>query len=263
MKKNFIYIFFLFIPFYLLDGQAVELDQILPFEKKILQEAAPYIAKNPLKAYELRLLIAREYNAYGFDQKALEHYEKALTYNVTVDRSEALISTVVLSLNNKPLGLKNIQRLKNSNEGKKKELQEWIAMMTSYFSGNTIVAKDERSLFYTWSHDNKVEELIKDKKFEEAFLLVGPVKMDQLNINTKIRYDLLSSSVLKKVPLKLWCEDTLVKYPTSLTWTMRVCRYLRDKRDNKKSTETIFTIKNQIEKESPERLSWLSIVETL
>jgi tetratricopeptide (TPR) repeat protein len=241
---------------------AVEFKDIKPFEDKILELSKPLMTKKPLKAYELRLLMAREYYSYGFKEKALEHYEEALKIPVKVDRSEALINSILLSLSNKKAALEKINRLKRSSEGKNPELQEWIRTVESYAQGSTALPKAMTSPFYVWARDSKIEELIKEGKIQEAFQIIGPVKED-FNINSKVRYDLLASAVAQKISPNLWCEKTLAKYPNSLTWTMRICRYLKDKRGEKKSNESIESIKAQIEEESPERLSWVKLLEGL
>lgn len=241
---------------------SVEFKDIKPFEDKILELSKPYMAKNPLKAYELRLLIAREYYSYGFKEKALEHYEEALKIPVKVDRSEALVNSILLSLSDKKSAQDKIARLKKSSEGKKPELQEWLQTVESYAKGETTLPKEVSSPFYVWARDSKIEELIKKGKFQEAFQIIGPVKED-FNINNKVRYDLLSSAVSQKVSPNLWCEKSLEKYPNSLTWSMRICRFLKEKREEKKSSESIESIRTQLAEESPERLSWVKLLEGL
>lgn len=255
-------LYFLFILLLSSSIFAVEFKDIKPFEDKVLELSKPFMAKNPLKAYELRLLIAREYYSYGFKEKALEHYEEALKIPVTVDRSEALVNSILLSLADKKAAQDKIARLKRSSEGKKPELQEWLQTVESYAKGETALPKKMTSPFYVWARDSKIEELIKEGKAQEAFQIIGPVKED-FNINNKVRYDLLSSAVSQKVSPNLWCEKSLEKYPNSITWTMRICRFLKDKREGKKSTESIESIKTQLAEESPERLSWVKLLEGL
>jgi tetratricopeptide (TPR) repeat protein len=244
-------------------ARAWEQKDIQPFEDRILLEAKPFIKKNPLKAYELRVLMAREYQAYGFKEKALEHYEEALKIPVTVERAEPLFNTVILALHNRPLALKNLKRLKESPEGKMPLIKERVPTLESHIKGNVQLPKNISNPLYVWARDEKIEELIKEKKFGEAFRFIEPVNHESLNINSRIRYDLLSSAVLKKVPPRLWCEQTLKRYPTSITWSMRMCRYLRDKREGKKSFETIEKIKEQLKEESPSRMAWINMLEAL
>jgi hypothetical protein len=241
---------------------AVELSDIQPFEDKILEEAKPYMAKMPTKAFELRLLIAREYFNYGFEEKALFHYEEALKILVKEDKTEALVNTVVLSLSDKEKTLKNLNRLKNSSEGKKPELKAWIKSIETYAVEGSTLDKNARAPFATWNRDQKIEELIASKEFDRAFYYLGPIK-DNFNINNRIRYDLVSSAASKKISPNLWCEKDLQKYPHSLTWSMRFCRFLKAKREGNKPTETLASIKKQLQSESPERLPWMNLVEEL
>lgn len=241
---------------------AVELKDIQPFEDKILEEAKPYMAKMPLKAFELRLLLAREYFNYGFEEKALFHYEEALKIPVKEDKSEALVNTVVLTLSDKARALKNLNRLKNSEEGKSPELKSWIKSIETYVVAGSPLDKNAKAPFATWNKDQKVEELIASKEFDRAFYYLGSVQ-ENFNINNRIRYDLVSSAATKKISPNLWCEKDLQKYPHSLTWSMRFCRYLKAKREGKKPTETLASIKKQLQSESPERLSWINLLEEL
>ncbi|MFP5384438.1 MAG: hypothetical protein ACLGHN_00060 [Bacteriovoracia bacterium] len=244
-------------------AQSWEQKDIQPFEDKILLEAKPFIQKNPLKAYELRVLMAREYQAYGFKEKALEHYEEALKIPVKVERGEPLFNTVILTLHDRSRALKNLQRLKESPEGKMPLIKVRIQTLESYLKGKVEIPEKVSHPLYAWARDEKIEELIKEKKFGEAFRLIGSVDHENLNINSRIRYDLLSSAVLKKVPPRLWCEDTLKRFPTSITWSMRICRYLKDKREGKKSSESIETVKEQLKEESPSRVPWINMLEAL
>lgn len=88
--------------------------------------------------------------------------------------------------------------------------------------------------------------------------------MQEANINQRIRQDLLAALALGKDTMPpLWCRPTMEKYPRSLTWSMRICRYLDDWKAGRKSAESVESIREQLKKENPERLHYADALEKL
>jgi tetratricopeptide (TPR) repeat protein len=239
--------------------------QIDLWEKSALSEIEKHKKQAPYKEFLLYLTIGREASAHGLKEKAKKYYQKAIDHSSASDKSEAYVEMINLSLTDKEelkLAIQNAQKWMEKNPRyKKKEIIDWINLIESYASTNTTIP--EKSYFKKWATEAKIQELIEAKKYQQAYSLVGTLYFDETNINEKIRFDLLATLSLQKASPPLVCKTTLDRYPTSLTWTMRVCRYLSDWKEGKKSKQTIEAIRKQIELESPHRSSWADALESL
>ena len=240
--------------------------QIQAWEKEALQEIKKYSSKNPEKEFFLYMIAGRELSSYGLREKSIHYYEEAYNHSFRGDKTEAVVQLVNLNRDNKVKLAEAIAKAdKWFKENPKKyspELVQWLQMMKGYALGKT--PYQEQGYHQVWAVDARVAELMKEGKAREAYEILGPVNLSESNINQKIRQDLLAAASLgKESTPPLWCLPTLKKYPTSLTWSMRICRYLDDWKSGKKSSESIESIKLQLQKENPERLYWLKILEKL
>lgn len=235
------------------------------WEKKALDELHK-LSPLPLdKEFTIFMMAGRELSAYGLKDKAREYYLKAYQHQSHLDKTEAVIQLISLNLNNKNELKKDLARTKDwfSKNPQKltKELDSWLKMIEGYVEGKTPISGT--GYFSAWATDARVEELIGEGKAEEALRVLGPRELNHANINLKVRQDILNTSVLGKKSPPLWCEKTLEKYPTSMTWTMRVCRYLRDWKMGKKSTESIKSISDQMQLENTPHKNWIKILEKI
>lgn len=236
------------------------------WEAEALKEVSIQAKKDPSKEYLIYLAAAREF--FGFDarSKAREYYLKAWEHPEKADKTEVVLQLVALDLENKPRLKDSVARAESwFKENPKKllpEWEDWLALVKSHAEGKTKVKTS--GPYALWSLDSRVDELIADGKAKEAYALLGAQDLKTADINRKVRHDLLSALVLgKKEAPPLWCKETLDRYPGSLTWSMRICRYLSEHREGKKKSETIATVRAQLEKESPERLPWVKLLEGL
>lgn len=247
-------------------SMTVDEKQMLAWEKKALEEVAKYKGKQPEKEFLLYMTAARELANHGLDKKAVDYYLKAFKHPTKSDKTEAVIQLVALNKDNKtelPQALERAREWFKSNPDKQPpQLANWLKMMAGYAAGNTPI---ENQGYYTfWAIDSKVSELMAAGKVQEAYQTLGPRDLSSADINQKIRQDLLAAAVLgKEASPPLWCLDTLNKYPTSITWSMKICRYLEDWKSGNPPRESIQGIREQIQAESPERLYWMSILERL
>jgi hypothetical protein len=131
-----------------------------------------------------------------------------------------------------------------------------------YSKGNT-PAQKVPAFFADWATDQRVAELIKEGKYESAFALLSPENLEKKDINSKIEYDLLSAIVVGKENPRLYCGPVLDKYPQSIAWTMRICRFLKDWRKGKKSNEDINSIREQLQSEDPKRMYYVDALKNL
>lgn len=240
--------------------------QVNAWEQQALEEVKKYSSKNPEKEFLLYMIAGRELSSYGLKEKSIQYYEKALSHSFKGDKTEAVIQLINLNREDKEkLKVALSQAESWFKENPKKytpELKQWIQMMKGYAAGNT--PYKEQNYNRVWAVDAKVTELMKEGKAQEAYQILGPINLSEANINQKIRQDLLATAALgRESSPPLWCLPTLQKYPTSLTWSMRICRFLNDWKNETKSSETLESIKLQLQKENPERLYWMTILEKL
>ena len=241
--------------------------QIDDWEKFILKELTTLPVMSHEKEWFLLMSAAREFKSYNYLKKSHEYYLKAFNHSHKGDKSEAVIELLALAQEQNQDLTPHLKRaedwFKANPNYATKEIKNWLRLMAGHTKGETPL-QDIQAYHLVWARDQRIQELMKEKKFQEAYQLLGPQKLAEANINDKIRYDLLASLAIgKKASPPLWCAPVLAEYSTSLTWSMRVCRYLKAWREGKKSTETISTIKEQFKKENPERLHWVQALEKL
>lgn len=240
--------------------------QVHAWEKEALEEVKKYSNKNPEKEFLLYMIAGRELSSYGLKDKSIHYYQLAFKHPFKGDKTEAVVQLVNLQRDNKArLGeaLNRADRWFKENPKKfSPELRQWLTMMKGHASGKT--PYHVQGYNRIWATDARITELMKEGKAREAYEILGPQDLTESDINQKVRKDLLSAASLgKESTPPLSCLSTLKEYPTSYTWSMRICRYLDDWKNGKKSQESIESIKVQLQKENPERLYWVKILEKL
>jgi|GEM_PF-2113938 len=265
--KNFLLSFVLFSSFAVaLDPAVISAQQINAWEKIALKEIQKHRTAAPEKEFQLYMVAGRELAAHGFTDKSIHYYQQAFDHSSNADKSEAVIQLVNLRRENKVELKKALERAKTwfaaHPDTTLAQTKDWLAMMEGYAQGKTpLIEKTYRAV---WARDARVAELMKEGKAEEAYKLLGARSLQDANINEKIRQDLLAAVALGKTAAPpLWCKPTMDRYPTSLTWSMRFCRYLEDWKAGKKSKESIQSVREQLKKENPERLYWADLLERL
>lgn len=240
--------------------------ELLQWEKDALLEVEKHKTNNPEKEFLLYMIAGRELASYGQKDKALHYYQLAFEHPSASDKTEAVVQLVTLNQENKKELKKALTRaqtwFKKNPTKETPEIKRWLAMLEGFVSGKT--PYENQGYHTIWAIDKRIDELMKEGKAQEALKLLGPIDPESANINELVRYDLLGAAALgKKASPPLLCLNTLRKYPTSHTWTMKVCRFLDDWKEERKSKESISSIKEQFKKENPERLFWMKLLEQL
>jgi hypothetical protein len=249
-----------------LDPTVISSKEITAWEKIALKEVHKHKKTAPEKEFQLYMVAGRELAAHGLIAKSQKYYLQAFNHTSPSDKSEAVIQLVNLNRDNKAELRRAVERAKawfaSHPEHAQSPVQNWLAMMDGYSQGKTPLL--EKTYQGVWARDARVGELMKEGKAQEAYQLLGARTLKDANINEKIRQDLLASVALGRTAAPpLWCKSTMDRYPTSLTWSMRFCRYLEDWRAGKKSRETVQTVREQLKTENPERLYWADLLERL
>jgi hypothetical protein len=249
-----------------LDPAVISSKEITAWEKIALQEVQKHKKTAPEKEFQLYMVAGRELAAHGLFEKSKQYYLQAFNHSSSADKSEAVIQLVNLNRENKKELYRAVERAKawfaNHPEHAQSQVQNWLAMMEGHSQGKTPL--NEQTYQAVWARDARVSELMKEGKAQEAYQLLGARSLKDANINDKIRQDLLASVALGKAAAPpLWCKSTMDRYPTSLTWSMRFCRYLDDWKTGKKSRESVQSVRDQLKKENPERLHWADLLERL
>jgi hypothetical protein len=240
-------------------------EQLASWEKIIIAEVKKLPASQGDSLWFLHMSAAREFKAYGLFERSLHYYQEAQRLPYKGDRSEAYVEIVhLLQLQGQSFS-KELQAtekwFKENPTLLTDSISEWLKLMQGHSKQETPLIKD--SYLNVWARDKRVNELMLKGRYQEAFQQLGSSPLAEVNINQKIRYDLLSTITLKKKGPPLWCESVLKTYPQSATWSMRMCRYLKAWREGKPSKETIASIREQLKTENPERLHWVKALETL
>lgn len=265
--KSFLLILALFSSLALaLDPAVLSSQQISEWEKIALKEIQKQKKNAPEKEFQLYMIAGRELAAHGLFEKSLHYYLQAFNHNSQSDKSEAVIQLVNLNRDNKTELKKALERAQtwfaSHPDNAPAHVKNWLAMMEGYSQGKTPL--QERTYQAVWARDARVNELMKEGKAQEAYQLLGARALQDSNINDKIRQDLLAAAALGKTAAPpLWCKSTMDRYPTSLTWSMRFCRYLEDWKSGKKPRESVQSVREQLKKENPERLHWADLLERL
>ncbi|HXH74753.1 MAG TPA: hypothetical protein VNJ08_07290 [Bacteriovoracaceae bacterium] len=246
-----------------LQAPAFDKKDFAQWEDKILKEVQKLEKTQPEKVYWLYLAGARELTLFHYKEKASQYYEKALKTNPkSEDKTEIYIQLVNLNRDNKSKVesyLKNLDQWFESHPEKATpEIKEWMKVV----KGTTPV-KNVPPFLLRWATDHKIVELMKENKFKEAYSLVSPEGLEVKDINSKIEYDVLSSLVVGKESPRLYCGPALKKYPNSIAWPIRICRYLTDWKNGTKSTESVSTIRQQLKTEDPKRIFYADVLEKL
>jgi hypothetical protein len=240
--------------------------QFAIWEKTALSEVAKYKKEKPQQEFLLYMVAGRELSKHGPMTKAQEYYLKAFAHPYAGDKSEAVIQLVALNRDDKTQLATSLTRarrwFKENPQKLTNEIDHWLKLMEGHAKGETPTQQLGR--FTLWARDARVEELMRAGDSQTALELIGPVNLTNSDINRKVRQDLLNAVVLgKKMAPPLACTSVLERYPSSLTWSMRVCRYLSDWRSNKSPRETVAGVREQLAKENPERLHWAKLLEKL
>lgn len=237
--------FFTFIPAF-----AEELKSTTLFTKKDIEETEKAIQKvvssksyKPEEVFNLTVLGARELYQYRHYDKSRQYYQKALAMKVSSNKSEAYVNLLaILLVENKTLknnadAKKIIQEsedyYKKNPKFETAEIKIYIESIKSLVAG--IPSLDPQTLFPQYERSASIESLIKEKKYQEVLLSFNPQAVfGAIDIDTKIHYDVVNLLVNKNKKNELACAETLKKYPDSYSYSIKICKILKEYQDTKK-----------------------------
>jgi hypothetical protein len=259
MQSKLILIFILFFQF----TYASEVsDLVQKYESRVEKEIKDQ-NKSEEDKYYIYALFARELLGLNEYDLAKKYYKKALVSGEkaeVLDMSEVHYNMLFIRYNEgaekeelKSL-LSIVKRVtpEQSNIKVKMALAHWDSVINE----DSKVNKDLLSGFYGFNYSQQLlKKYIKNKEYKKALLLLPP-KLEKANIIYKIQYDVLNKLVYPEKN-KFLCDPVLAQYPKSITYTMQICRYLKNK------SVSLDNIKEQINRESSDKEYLLSALKDI
>ena len=188
------------------------------------------------------LMAGRELYHYHLFLKSKEYYQMAESLNVEENKLEVYVNLISIELNskNKIEAEKRITKiedyLKKFPQYQNEEVSQFIDLAKASISVKDFKTNKEIPSFYgNYIAHLQLAELIKTKQYSTAisYLNLENIKNSN-NIILETNYDLLNVLVNKKGTKKLLCENTLKKYPNSLSYSLMICDSLVSFLKNKK-----------------------------
>lgn len=184
----------------------------------------------PIQLFQGYAIIARELEAYGFQEKAADYYQKALKANPS-DKRALEVATSYLS---------NLYR-RNPKSAKKYYGEEYQSFWKASASPlknqlkefwenafkEEVDPKNHVGFYGQFFKDRDIKDLVSEEKFFEAYSLLKPNGLEESNINNQLQYDVLSFINGKKNGF--YCEAMLKRFPKSPSVPVEMCRYLKSR----------------------------------
>jgi len=209
---------------------------------------------------------AREYEHDGKRDLAIKTYEEAYRLKTpSLDKLPALIELVRLHRDDQKVGLHWISETEkwlNAHPDEKAKITPWLTTMRGYVT-KTLKPEEAPANLKTWAVDQKLPELIAQKKFDEAWSFVKERDLTRADLRTQVVFDVLSAVSEKNKKRAHLCEGTFKRYPSSQAWTIKVCRYLQSWKNNKPDLSLRKAAIEQIREEEPESSYLASALEVL
>lgn len=209
---------------------------------------------------------ARDYEHDGKRELAIKTYEEAWKLKTPkLDKLPALVELVRLHRDDKKLGphwIAESEKWLASHPDQKGKFSSWLVTMKGYQS-KSLQPDEVPSNLRTWAIEEKLPELISQKKFPEAWSLVKDRDLSRADLRTQVVHDLLSAAAVKDKKRSLLCAGTLKRYPSSQAWTIKVCRFLDGWKSSKPDAALRKSAIEQIKDEEPESSYVTSALEVL
>jgi hypothetical protein len=234
----------------------------------IHQEGKKLAQTDPHLAYRTYLMAAREMEMQNYQEHARSFYLAAAALeDKHLNKLEALVQLVTLNLADPQVALTHLERLEQwlaKNPDKlRSEIDEWLPMVRAKLGVTAEGPKRVPAFYAQMVNDEKLQTLVIEGKLSDAFNLIKAMDFEQSDINRKVLFDVIASGALGKSAPPLACWGTLQQYPDDLSWSMRICRFLISWRKDEVSKDSVATIKDQLRKESPDRLFLVQVLEKL
>ncbi|MCK5883834.1 MAG: hypothetical protein KAG61_09110 [Bacteriovoracaceae bacterium] len=231
MKSNLMVAFgIIFFAFSYTHSYALESLEIEKIERLIKEHKLADGLNNHQK-FSAYAVLARELELYGYLDKSIEIYNKAIKL-IPKDIDPLEINSGLLSV----LYRHDIKEAKKFfNHSFKKNIalskshvkQDLLKHWNKVFS-RKISEKDHNGFYGQYFKDMDIKSLMQKKDYKYAFKLVTPKGLKQGNINSKLQYDVISRLNGKRSGFL--CESMLTQFKDSSAITMEMCRYLQSKK---------------------------------
>jgi tetratricopeptide (TPR) repeat protein len=220
--------------------------------------------KNIQNKFYLLNLAGREFFFFREYSIAKEFYEKAIEVSGEHDKSEAYINILAtdyhlkksISKNNFDSALSYFKKRKMQNND---IIKSYLDFYAKSLMNKSLIDKDEnqfsKGFFGQIFNDRNIKVLVERREYPKALLMINPLNLDEIDINSKIRFDILNTIVLGRTKHRLHCEKVLNKYPNTATFTMDACAILVNYMHGEKiSAKTIDSLIAETERESIEHV---------
>ncbi|WP_157868276.1 tetratricopeptide repeat protein [Halobacteriovorax marinus] len=225
--KRVIFFVFILVMSPSLYAQELNLETI---EKMFLEEIQK-AQSNDKDKYFLYSLAARELYAHKYYDKAVEYYEKAKGLKVSEDKTEVYVNLMAIDFAKSKSISKSrydeaMKYFKDSKKIENKEIARYMNFINeSFFQKDG--AKSFKGFYGEFTKQKSIQALIEGKEYVKALSLMNPKGIEERDLVTRVKYDLLRSLTLGKKKFNLACNSSLEKYPNSVAWTISVCKGLK------------------------------------
>lgn len=234
-----------------------------PSETASQEEVSDRVSTQGLEqSYLHQLAIAREQELLGERDCAARHYRELLEHPFAANKMEAAVKLVLLMWTDSA-----------SHQDAATIARDWFLAHPDHFSPPIrewlteveVVSRygSEPPPFPWWVVSAAPRDFSTPAKARAVYAQPTHGDFTDLNINEKIRLDIIAALALGRDAPRLWCAPTLERYPESITWSMRICRFLEDWRLGRPPRESVRSVRQQLRVENPQRLSWADVLEAL
>lgn len=234
-------LFLLLIPLVFQNTFAIQdNEKLIQVEKIFLEEIKKNNSSDEDK-FLLYNLAGRELYNYKYYKKSSEYYKKAIKLNVTSDKTEAYINLLAIEYSSSKTIKKEtydiaMEYFTKSNKIKDEGIKSYMNFLNSSFFSKG-ATKDYKGFYGEFAKQSSIKSLISDKKYKEALSLINSKGIEDRDLSTKLRYDLLRSVVMGGKNLELTCKEKVDAYPHSIAWTIEGCKILLKYQSGKKVTK--------------------------
>lgn len=220
-------------------------NEVDALEKEFLAELSKKNVSQEVIFYHY-LLAGRETFTLGADDYSKKYFLKAIEMKVNENKSEAYVDLIALAHRNKdfPEKKKLIQNLIKYYDKNPQYLNVQMKSYLNYLKNDKLDHQLE-PYFGHFNSINILENLIKNKSYLQAYLMLNLEGLKDADIGIKTTYDLLNCLVNKRKVKKYLCMDTYKKYPTAYSYSIKICGALEQySREGKVSPTRIDDLKN-------------------
>jgi hypothetical protein len=253
---------------------AQEIKETTLFTKKDIEATEVEIQKvinsknyKPEEVFNLTVLGARELFQYRHYDKSKIYYRRALEMKVASNKSEAYINLIAIILVEnksikdnaevKKLLAESADYYKKNPKFETEDIKAYRESIKSLVAG--VPNLDLQTLFPQYELSSSIETLIKEKKYQEVLLSYNPQAVfGATDIDTKIHYDVVNILVNKNKKNELACAATMKKYPDSYSYSVKICKILKEYQDTKKLSSSKLSDLNEYFKTNHSDKSYLA-----